>query len=227
MRRNGLLGSMPRLVRAAVLAAGATVLLGGCSSDLKQRADLLEQENAELRSRNDQLNTALSDAESKRMAAESELEKARNARAMAPAGAPRGGAGTDYGFTGLDGVSTSMRAGDVVVDVAGDVLFDSGKATLKSSAKKTLDSIAGTLQSRYSGKTIRIAGHTDSDPIKKSSWKTNERLSAERALAVEEYLASKGIPKDRMYSAAYGPADPKSSKKESRRVEIVILAQGN
>ena len=50
-----------------------------------------------------------------------------------------------------------------------------------------------------------------------------EKLNSERALAVEDYLASKGLDKDRMYISGYGPAKPRSSKKDSRRVEIVIM----
>ena len=113
-----------------------------------------------------------------------------------------------------------------VVEVAGDVLYASGKADLKSSSKQTLDQIARTILQRYPSNEIRIAGHTDNDPIRKSGWKTNERLAAERALSVEEYLATRGIDKDRMHVASYGPARPKGSKKDSRRVEIVILAAG-
>ncbi|MEX2217992.1 MAG: OmpA family protein, partial [Phycisphaerales bacterium] len=109
---------------------------------------------------------------------------------------------------------------------AGDVLFDSGKATLKASAKKTLDNVASTIKSRYGANVVRIEGYTDTDPIVKSGWKSNERLSGERAMAVEEYLSSRGLPKDRIYYAGFGSSRPKSTKKDSRRVEIVILAKG-
>jgi DNA invertase Pin-like site-specific DNA recombinase len=37
-------------------------------------------------------------------------------------------------------------------------------------------------------------------------------------------LIAAGVEADRIYSAAMGAAKPKSSKQESRRVEIVILA---
>ena len=109
------------------------------------------------------------------------------------------------------------------MDIAGDVLFDSGSVTLKASAKKSLDSVAGVLNSTYGSHNIRVEGYTDTDPITKSGWKPNERLSAERAMAVEAYLVSKGVSNGRVYSAAFGPANAKNSKKDSRRVEIVIL----
>ena len=103
----------------------------------------------------------------------------------------------------------ASRGADVVVGVAGDVLFDSGKVDLKNSARQTLDQIASVLNTQYAGRSIRVEGYTDTDPIRKSSWKTNERLSAERAMSVEAYLVSKGIDNGRIYSAAFGPAHPR------------------
>lgn len=109
------------------------------------------------------------------------------------------------------------------MDIAGEVLFDSGSVTIKSGARGVLDSVVRVIQQRYPNAEIRVAGHTDNDPIRKSDWKTNERLSAERAMAVESYLVSKGLDNNRIHSAAYGPAKPKGTKRESRRVEIIIL----
>jgi len=127
------------------------------------------------------------------------------------------------GFTDAEGMTSYRRGSDVVVDIAGDVLFDSGKCTLKASAKKTLDDVCHVIKTKYTGQTVRVEGYSDNDPIKKSPWKTNERLSGERAMAVEEYLVSKGIGNDHIYYAGFGATHQKASKKESRRVEIVIL----
>lgn len=150
-----------------------------------------------------------------------ELIRALNEERSRQPAAPTYGAS---GFEGIGNVSVDRRAsGEVAVGIAGDVLFDSGKATLRPQAKTTLDSVAQVLNSTYSTNTIRIEGYTDSDPIKKSGWKSNEHLSAERALAVEQYLVSKGVNTDRAYAAAFGPSNPKATKKDSRRVEIVIL----
>jgi len=72
---------------------------------------------------------------------------------------------------------------------------------------------------------VRIEGYTDTDKLvkTKAKWHTNENLSAARALAVEGYLVSKGVDNDKAYSAAFGPSKPRATKKDSRRVEIVIL----
>lgn len=206
----------------AAIALGALAFtLGGCSNDDAQRLSLLEQENIDLRARAAQLQSRLNAAEEELTDAE---RRARELAAEAEAARQEPAPPADTGFEGLSGVSSSVTGGgEVILDIAGDVLFDSGQVALKASAKRTLDSIASTLNSRYSGRLIRIAGHTDTDPIRKSKWKTNERLSAERGLAVEEYLASKGVSSSRMYVAAYGSAHPKSTKAQSRRVEIIIM----
>jgi chemotaxis protein MotB len=213
-----------RLLSFLPAALAVAVALGGCANDqAKRRAALLEQEANELRARNSQLESALSASNEERARLEQEALLAERDALLANQNLNRSAANT--GFEGIEGVgSTRGPGGDVIVDIVGDVLFDSGKVTLKSTAKTTLDRVAGVINSSYSGKAIRVEGHTDSDPIKKSQWKSNERLSAERALAVEEYLTSKGVDKARMYIAGFGDAKPRGSKSQSRRVEIVILA---
>jgi len=202
-----------RLARVGILPLVALLALGGC----KQNQTNLADENLELRDKLDQTQSALQDCETERARILAENERLRGgARGSGPAGAT--------GFEGMGDVS--RESSDIVVAVAGDVLFDPGSVVLKASAKQNLDRIAGVLQSQYSSNQVRIAGHTDSDPIRKSGWKTNERLSAERALAVEEYLATRGINKDRMYIAGFGPSKPKGDKKSSRRVEIIVIGSG-
>lgn len=222
---------MPQIVAAhrklrrplivALLAASSAGLVG-CENGAKEQIAALEAENQELRDRNNQLNAALDQSESQiallqqeRGDLESQLMSSRN----------RPGAAST-GFENIQGVGVERRAGEISVGVAGDVLFDSGKATLKSTARSTLDQIASVLNSTYASNTIRIEGHTDSDPIRKSGWKTNDRLGAERALAVQEYLTSRGVSKARTYVASFGESRPRGNKSQSRRVEIVVLSSG-
>ena len=105
-------------------------------------------------------------------------------------GASKGKA-TGFG-DGVD-VDYDKATGLITVTLQNTVLFASGKATLKKSTINELDHIRSVIKQRYSGKKIDVVGHTDSDPIKKSNWKDNWQLSAERALAVLRYLNSKGI----------------------------------
>lgn len=206
---------MLRRAIVSILGVGGLVLsmgLGGCSSVPKKDYDLAVQENTELRDRL----ASMQDTLRERDARISELESDPG----------RGQATGSTGFEGISGVGVTLAGGNVIVGVAGDVLFDSGKVDLKSTAKQSLDQVVQVIRSRYPGAIVRVEGYTDSDPIRKSNWKSNEHLSAERAIAVEKYLVSKGLDNNTTYSAAFGPAHSKGSKKDSRRVEIVVLASG-
>lgn len=212
-----------KLSRAGMLLLLSTAALGGCAGT-DDRIIALENENIELRQQNRELDESLREAQTQRALLEGEVRalSAENDRLRLEASAAPADSGPT-GFEGIQGVTAANVSGGVLLDVEGDVLFASGSVKLRNSAKQTLDRVAQVLQNQYGGSTIRIAGHTDTDPIRKSEWKTNERLSAERALAVEEYLASKGLSKDGMYVAAFGPAEAKGSKSASRRVEIFVL----
>lgn len=117
-------------------------------------------------------------------------------------------------------------AGTMTVRVPGDVLFDAGKATVREGAKGTLDKVAAALKKDYSGKQIRVEGHTDSDPIRVSRWKSNQELSTARADAVKKYLVSKGVDSNMVNVQGLGSDKPKSSDKaQNRRVEIVVVTR--
>ena len=206
-----------------VVVGGGAV--SGCKTVPQSRYDEAVTENSELRDRLAEVQDTLRASEDEKAAAlnrndslASEVARLQTevaARPTASSVAPSG-SGMQPGM--------SMRGSDVVVTVAGDVLFGSGSAILKPDGRRELDRVARLLVAEYSPNLIRVEGHTDSDPIRKSKWKTNERLSAERALVVEEYLVSRGVEADRIYSAGMGSASPKATKAKSRRVEIVILA---
>ena len=184
--------------------------LAGCAGTSGGSEGALLRENRELRDRVLAQQEALNDASLRVATLEDENRRL-------------GAGGT--GFGDMPGVTTSRNAqGEVVVAIAGDVLFSSGKVEIRPGARKTLEQIARVLNSTYAANGIRVEGYTDTDPIKKSKWGTNERLSAERAMAVEDYLVKKGVKNARIYSAAFGTAKTRPSKEASRRVEIVILA---
>jgi chemotaxis protein MotB len=125
-------------------------------------------------------------------------------------------------------VDLNAAEGTITVTLPETILFDSGKATLKSAAKGDLGHISSVLNEKYSGRTIDVIGHTDTDPIKKSSWKDNWQLSAERSLSVVRQLNSDGIPDSRLRAIGCGSGRPvapntnASGKARNRRVEIVV-----
>ena len=127
-------------------------------------------------------------------------------------------------------VKVEMLERGLVVTFVAEVLFDSGKAELKDSSFQKLDKVAGVINTTVRDLDIGIEGHTDSDPIKYSGWKSNWELSTGRALSVLHYLADQhSVEPTRLSARGYGEYHPvasndtKENKQKNRRVEIVIL----
>jgi len=214
--------------KLVLLGMGALCMaLVGCKSVSQRDYDAAIDENTQLRERIAGLQESVRQANESNSAFQSQNEQLRGENARLQSELTTAAAQPRTGFEGINGVDLSSRNGAIVVGVASEVLFNAGSADLRSNAKKTLDEVVGVIRSTYSGNEIRVEGYTDTDKLVKTKdkWQTNERLSAARALAVEEYLVSKGVNNDRIYSAAFGPSKPKGTKQASRRVEIVILAQ--
>ncbi len=74
-----------------------------------------------------------------------------------------------------------LRDGRMVLRLSNDVLFDSGRAELKPSGKRALSEVASVLRT-VSGRHFQVAGHTDNDPIRFSTFHSNWDLSTARAL---------------------------------------------
>lgn len=131
---------------------------------------------------------------------------------------------------GKDGTNAPVGAGvnvpagsseDFVVNVGRRTFFDEGSAALSDASRETLDKQAEWLL-RYGRWKVKIQGFSD-DP---GSKQANAELSQRRAKAVYEYLASKGVPANRMRVKAYGNAKERlvndcadiSCKAQNRRV---------
>jgi len=127
-------------------------------------------------------------------------------------------------------VKVEMLAKGLVITFVEEVLFDSGKAVLREDSSVKLDKVSGVMQTVVPDLNIGIEGHTDNQPIKHSSWKSNWELSSARALGVLHYLSDKGgVRPERLAAIGYGEYRPVASnddkigRQKNRRVEIVIL----
>jgi chemotaxis protein MotB len=214
MRISRMIPMMPKAMALGLLLISST--LTGCKNSLKTENENLTAEVSDLRNQLADRNSALENCNSELRSRDQQLAELRR----------EGGMGGATGFENIPGVTGSASAGEVTASVESDLLFDSGKTSLKANAKKSLDAVAGVLNSTYGTATIRVAGHTDSDPIRKSGHKSNYHLGFERAFAVREYLVSKGVASNRLHLASYGPDIPKGGKPQSRRVEIVVVLNG-
>jgi len=89
------------------------------------------------------------------------------------------------------------------ITVAADALFDFNKATLRPEGKAKLDEVvakAGAIKLEV----IIAVGHTD----RIGSDAYNQKLSERRAAAVKQYLVSKGIDANRVYTEGKGKKNP-------------------
>ena len=211
-----------------VLLLGATVLASlagaGCANRMHDENMALHQQNRELQSQLDSRRAqGASDAEEMVEAAPTPPPTAPTQPTTQQAPVTRTPAPID-----VPGTETTqdVAAGTMTVRVPGDVVFDAGKAAVREQAKGTLDKVAAALKRDYSGKQIRVEGHTDSDPIKLSKWKNNQELSLARADAVKKYLVSKGVDANMVSVQGFGSDRPKSNDKAAnRRVEIVVVTR--
>ena len=113
--------------------------------------------------------------------------------------------------------------------------FPSGKASLAydMDAVRCVVGLGELILAEWPGSRLRIEGHTDSDPIRKSAWPNNQALSLARATAVKELLVKSGVPACNIEVVGYGANAPlehastKKAKAANRRVEIYILPAGN
>ena len=115
-----------------------------------------------------------------------------------------------------------------------ELFFDAGAAALKSEGQGQLDQLAAVLTdiAREIPPDIpwivRVDGHTDSRPIRTAQFPSNWHLSTARAVAVVEYLASRGLPAERLAATGFGEHQPlelganDEAFRRNRRIEFKI-----
>jgi outer membrane protein OmpA-like peptidoglycan-associated protein len=108
-----------------------------------------------------------------------------------------------------------------------NVFYDTDSWELLESSRPELEHLLEFLQVNHTV-VIEIGGHTDSD----GSDEHNQRLSERRAASVREFLISRGIDGNRIFSHGYGETTPvadnitPAGKRLNRRTEITILSEG-
>lgn len=115
------------------------------------------------------------------------------------------------------------------INILEKINFETNSAVIRPESFTILDQVAQQLRAHPEVKLLRIEGHTDAD----GSDSYNLRLSQARADSVKKYLSDKGrIVPERLIAKGYGesrPIAPNSTprgKAQNRRVEFVILEQG-
>ncbi len=218
-----------KALTAPVLIGLLALATTGCCQQEKQRILDLEAQYNDLSARNKDLQQQLADADSQVMACNTQLsQKDRELAALrdqmqqpvTPPPAPAAASGW-----------VPVPGGDMVT-VATDILFRAGSASLTPQGQARLNEIVADIKRSYSGLPVRVYGHTDTDPIRKTKnlWQDNLDLSANRAMAVTRFLVSKGVDAKRIETVAMGehhPVGPNTgaAKARNRRVDIVVVKQ--
>jgi chemotaxis protein MotB len=115
-----------------------------------------------------------------------------------------------------------------------ELFFERGQAVLRPEATPELDRIATLLldlQRQIPPDipwVLRVDGHTDARPINTLQFPSNWALSASRAIAVVQYLISKGVPPQRVVAAGFGEFQPldlgttDEAHARNRRIELKL-----
>ncbi len=123
--------------------------------------------------------------------------------------------------TGVD----VIRDGDnITLSMPGAITFGFDSSALQPQFRPVLDDLAVTLN-EYNQTIIEVAGHTDS--VGDAAY--NQNLSEQRASTVANYLATRGVMRDRMITIGAGETRPVASndteagRAQNRRVEITLV----
>jgi chemotaxis protein MotB len=119
----------------------------------------------------------------------------------------------------------------LVISMREATFFASGDDAVAPTSLPILAKIAAVVQSLPN--PVRLEGHTDSQPIHTSRFRSNWELSSARSIAMLELLRDRfQIPAARMAVAGYAenaPADTNESEEgraHNRRVDLVLLSAG-
>lgn len=115
-----------------------------------------------------------------------------------------------------------------------EVFFDAGQAVLKPEGRVEIDKIASALLELEKqipadiAWVMRVDGHTDIRPIANPQFPSNWELSSARAIAVVQYMISRGVSPQRLVAAGFGefqPIDPEKTEeafRRNRRIELKL-----
>lgn len=112
-----------------------------------------------------------------------------------------------------------------------NIYYDLDKSEIRADAKKELDEKVIPVLVKYPDLQIELRSHTDS----RASEDYNQRLSADRANSVVDYLIKKGISPNRLVAGGYGESElvnecddlakcTENAHQANRRTEFKILA---
>lgn len=116
-----------------------------------------------------------------------------------------------------------LRDDTLKLTVDSEVSFDFNRAEIKPAFRSSLEKLAQLLL-KYDRTVVHVVGHTDS--VGDENY--NQRLSERRAESVADFLASYGVPRDRLRTEGRGEREPRATnateagRQLNRRVEVFV-----
>ena len=139
-------------------------------------------------------------------------------------------------------LAVPLASGRITLDngrigISGSVLFDLNSARLRPEGEQLLQALVPPLRVYLDERDdmLMVSGFTDDRPISAANtqFKDNLELSAERALTVTRTLIAQGMPRSRLFSAAFGAEQPVASNADeqgralNRRVEMAPVPRAS
>jgi outer membrane protein OmpA-like peptidoglycan-associated protein len=118
---------------------------------------------------------------------------------------------------------TQTQDNRLKLDIPSDISFDTGRSDIKGNFRPILDRFSSGLIENPAAQ-LTIIGHTDST----GGTALNNQLSIDRAACTRNYLASRGVPQQRVHIEGRGEREPVASndsepgRARNRRVEIYV-----
>ena len=208
------------------------------SSEALSQVELLNQQIAAMRRQLAQLNSILTDAETRNKSSEAQI--AELGKRLNSALAQRVQELSRYRseFFGRLRQILSQRSDILVVGdrfvFQSEVLFAKGDAEISPLGQTEMLKLADALLQLEAeipqdiAWVLRVDGHTDIDPIKSPLFQSNWELSSARAIAVVKYLIAQGVAPKHLVAAGFGEFQPldvgtsEDAKSQNRRIELKL-----
>jgi chemotaxis protein MotB len=208
------------------------------TSEALSQVELLNQQIAAMRRQLAQLNSILTDAETRNKSSEAQI--ADLGKRLNSALAQRVQELSRYRseFFGRLRQILSQRSDILVVGdrfvFQSEVLFAKGDAEISPLGQEEMLKLADALRQLEAeipqdiAWVLRVDGHTDIDPIRSPLFQSNWELSSARAIAVVKFLIAQGIAPKHLVAAGFGEFQPldvgtsEDAKSQNRRIELKL-----
>ncbi len=129
----------------------------------------------------------------------------------------------------LEGISAKLTEKGLLITFDDKYLFAPASAALNQNARNLLDKVGVLICKKFVLHSMRIEGHTDSEPIHSTIYPSNWELSSARSSSVVRYLIQRfhfgphlfsaiGFADTRPLENSFSKNDPRN-----RRVEILVV----